>query len=119
MTRQNKLMALIAGTAIALSGNAFAGPQNATPAPAVKQATAAAPAATNMTRGVVKAMDGDKLVIRHKTKSGPKEMTLVMNSVTQREGDLKVGSPVTVHYRTSNKQHVATMVHVRTAKKSR
>ena len=33
-----------------------------------------------------------------------------MNDQTKREGDLKVGEKVTVHYRTENKENVVTMV---------
>jgi hypothetical protein len=105
MTRQNKLMALIAGGALALSGSAFA----QSSAPAAKSVPAAA---ISSTKGVVKSIDANQIVIDRKVRSGPKELTLVMNSDTQKEGDVKVGAEVTVHYRYDNRQDLATAIKV-------
>jgi hypothetical protein len=112
MKRHINILALIAGSAIALTGAGFAQTQ-AAKAPAAKQEKAA----TTTTRGVVKSMDANQIVIERSSKSGPKDITLMMNSDTQKEGDLKVGSPVTVHYRYDNKKDMATSVHVDAAKK--
>jgi hypothetical protein len=60
------------------------------------------------TKGIVKAMDATKLVIR-RSPSGP-DMSFALNPSTQREGNVKVGSTVEVRYRTEANQKVATAV---------
>ncbi len=69
-------------------------------------------AAISSTKGVVKSIDANQIVIDRKVRSGPKEITLVLNSDTQKEGDVKVGAEVTVHYRYDNKQDLATAIKV-------
>ena len=60
------------------------------------------------TKGVVKAMDATKLVIR-RSPSGP-DMSFALNPSTAREGNVTVGSTVEVRYRTEANQKVATAV---------
>jgi len=79
MKRHTNILALIAGSAIALTGAGFAQAQ-ASKAPAAKQEKAA----TSTTRGVVKSMNDKQIVIERSSKSGPKDLTLVMNSDTQK-----------------------------------
>src|SRR5262245_54542361 len=84
----------------------------ALPTADVSQPKAAVSAAANSkqtmhaTKGVVKSIDATKLVIR---RSG-RDMSFAVNPSTQREGNVKVGSPVEVRYRTEANQKVATVV---------
>jgi hypothetical protein len=117
MTRHNKFMALIVGGALTLAGTGYASQAAQSPAaaPAAKQtAKASSKAMTSVTRGTIKSIDDKQIVVERKLKSGTKDMTFAMNSNTQKQGDLKAGEQVVVHYRKDNNQEVATMV--RTAK---
>lgn len=113
MKRHNRLLALIAGSALALAGSGYTQVSAATAqsAPAQKKAAKkAAKSMTSVTRGTIKSINDSQLVVEKKAKKGSKDTTFVLNSETQKQGDLKVGSPVTVHYRLENKQDVATLV---------
>lgn len=83
--------------------------------------TAAKPASTAKVAhlaaaGVVKSIDTSTLVI---TRSGkkPAEMTFTLNSSTQREGAIEVGSAVSVRYLEEGKALVATAVTAQKPKK--
>jgi hypothetical protein len=84
----------------------------ALPTADVSQPTAAVSAAASSkqtmhaTKGVVKSIDATNLVIR---RSG-RDMSFALNPSTQREGNVKVGSPVEVRYRTEANHRVATVV---------
>lgn len=112
MTRHNKIMALIAGGALALAGTGYAAQTaSSSPAPATKQATKSSnKAMTSVTRGKIKSISDNQVVVERKLKSGTKDMTFAINSSTQKQGDLKAGDRVVVHYRKDNNQDVATMV---------
>jgi hypothetical protein len=87
-------------------------------AAAKKEATKAAttkPAATHATRGVVKSVDDNMLVIT-RTGRKPEEMSFTLNASTHREGAVAAGAPVSVRYQESGKTHVATAVTVEQAK---
>jgi hypothetical protein len=71
----------------------------------------AAKATVHATKGVVKFVDTNKLVITRSPQSG-REMTFVLNPSTERVGTMKVGSTVDVRYRTEAEQRVATAVTV-------
>jgi len=114
---QNKLVALVAGTAIALAGTGFASQtKSASPssAPSAKQEAKKADKGgskeMSVTRGTIKSISDTQLVLERKTKAGSKDMTFVLNASTQKQGDLKVGEHAVVHYRTENNQEIATMV---------
>jgi hypothetical protein len=71
--------------------------------------------ATHSTNGTVKSVDASSLVI---TKPGakPQEMTFVLDSSTQKQGTLDVGSMVTVRYKTEGSTMTATAVTAKPAK---
>jgi hypothetical protein len=75
-------------------------------AKAAASTAASSAQAMHATKGVVKSIDATKLVIR---RSG-REMSFALNPSTQREGNVKVGSPVEVRYRTEANHRVATVV---------
>jgi Cu/Ag efflux protein CusF len=78
--------------------------------PVAKHASANA-VATHATRGIVKSVDAQTLVV---TRTGKKhgEITFVLNPSTHREGTLAVGAPVSVRYRQDGKTYVATAISV-------
>jgi hypothetical protein len=80
------------------------------PPPATTR-VATALAATHATTGVVESVDATSLVITRSALTR-KNMAFVLNSATEREGHLAVGSRVEVRYRTDEKQQVATAVRV-------
>ena len=112
MTRHSKFMALIVGGALTLAGTGYASQaQSPAPAPAAKQAAkSSSKAMTSVTRGTIKSVSDSQIVVERKLKSGTKDMTFAMNSSTQKQGDLKAGEQVVVHYRKDNNQQIATMV---------
>jgi hypothetical protein len=67
------------------------------------------------TKGVVRSIDEDKLVIARSLQHG-REMTFLLNPSTERSGEIKVGSTVGVRYHTESDQRVATAVTVEHAK---
>lgn len=64
--------------------------------------------ATHATRGIVKSIDASTLVIMRIAHRG--EMTFAVSPSTRLEGDIIVGSTVSVRYREEGKRHVATAV---------
>jgi len=112
MIRHNKIMALIAGGALALVGTGYAA-QTAPSAPVAKQtAKSSSKAMTSVTRGRIKSISDTQIIVERKLKTGAKDMTFAINSSTQKQGDLKAGERVIVHYRKDNNQEIATMVKV-------
>ena len=77
--------------------------------------TANTKATVHATKGVVKSIDANRLVIK-RTPQGGREMTFVLSPSTERSGDVKVGSTVDVRYRTDAEQRIATAVTVVHAK---
>jgi 3-hydroxymyristoyl/3-hydroxydecanoyl-(acyl carrier protein) dehydratase len=72
--------------------------------------------ATHSTKGVVKAIDADTLVITRSVRHG-KEMTFVLDSSTRREGSVVVGTMVEVRYRTEASRRVAAVVSAQETKR--
>jgi hypothetical protein len=71
--------------------------------------------AVHATKGVVKFVNANKLVITRSPQYGH-EVTFVLNPSTERVGNVKVGSTVDIRYHTEAKQEVATAVTVVHAK---
>ena len=67
--------------------------------------------ARHATKGIVKSVDATTLVITRSPKNG-REMTFVLNSSTERDGNVTVGSTVEVRYRAEAKQRVAMVISV-------
>ena len=99
------VVALSAAPAIA-----FAAKQT-TPAPssAAKHPASKPAVATKSTTGVVKSIDATSLVISHQGKKGAEE-TFTLDPSTQKEGNIQVGTTVSVHYKTEGKSKMATAV---------
>ena len=76
---------------------------------AAKTSTKAAVAASHATTGTVKSMTADTLVVTRPGKKGG-DLTFTLNGSTQKEGNLAVGSKVSVRYREEGKTMVATAV---------
>ena len=70
----------------------------------------AAKAATHQAAGTIKSIAADSLVIVHKVGTKEQETTFVLNADTKKEGDLKVGAKVTVHYKVEGGLNIATIV---------
>ena len=116
MTR-NKIMALIAGGALALAGTGYAAQTTSSTAPAKQVAKNPNKAMTNVTRGKIKSISDNQIVVERKLKTGTKDMTFAINSTTMKQGDLKAGERVVIHYRKDNNQDLATVVRIAKAPK--
>jgi hypothetical protein len=68
---------------------------------------------TTVRNGTVISMNATHMVVacRHKGKTA--QLELELNGVTVRRGEIAVGSPVTVHYRTQNNRNFATSIQLR------
>jgi hypothetical protein len=100
-------------SAVPAVGRAATASEFQTTTAAKRSSTNAAP--THATRGVVKSVDASTLVI---TPTGKQhgEMTFALNSSTHREGNIAVGTPVSVGYHEDGKTNVATAVTVQPSK---
>ena len=101
-------LAMVPATGLALPGAGMS------QAKAAASTAASSTQAMHATKGVVKSIDATKLVIR---RSG-RDMSFALNPATQREGNVTVGSPVEVRYRTEANHRVATVVAAEQAKAS-
>ena len=80
----------------------------------------AKPGTSSMTEtasGTIKLMTESEIVIEKVTNKGTKQVTLAMNSATEKKGNPKVGSVVSVRYRHERDIDVATSVRVEKPKK--
>lgn len=109
--------AFLAGAFSVVPLGAFAAVQAPQQKPAAtKHSSSTASAATHSTRGTVKSMDDNTLVIT-RTSGNHADMTFTLNDSTHREGTIANGSTVSVRYRDDGKMHVATAVHAEPPKK--
>jgi hypothetical protein len=106
---------LVIGAFLVFSAMAFAAAETAGPAAALaSSSTAEVP--TYTARGDIKFVDSSTLVIQQISPYSGKNMTFVLSPSTEREGDLKVGSTVTVRYQNEPDHRIATVVEVDHAK---
>jgi hypothetical protein len=96
--------ALIIAVVVALSASAFAAKKDG------------ASTAKKVAVGTIASIDANQVVINKKVKGKDQPMTYKLDSSTQKTGNLAVGSPVTIQYRTDNNQMVATSVRERSTK---
>ena len=104
--RKMRTAAIVLGALLAVPMTGFAAPAGvpgqtkATASKSVKPAkSATATAATHSTRGVVKSVDANSLVIERGKGKNKKEMTFALDATTRRAGDINVGSTVAVRYK--------------------
>ena len=105
---------LLTGTAVGFASQTPAPAPSAKSSGAKKESKPSAPA-THATSGVVKTINDSSLVISKSATKGP-ETTFVVNSSTQKEGNVAVGSMVDVRYTSDGKTKTATAVTVHEAK---
>jgi hypothetical protein len=68
-------------------------------------------AVNSVSRGTITSIDNQRLMMSRKKKDGKTEaVTFMLNSQTERKGDLKPGSKISVHYKNENNQLIATAV---------
>jgi len=104
--------AVLAGALAVLPVVTFAAPPGGGKTPSTH---ASSTSGTHATHGVVKSVDDSTLVITRTGKTHG-EMTLTVNSSTHREGEVGVGSPVSVRYRQEGKSYIATAISVQPPK---
>jgi Domain of unknown function (DUF5666) len=101
MTSKLRRVAFVAGVIAMLSISAFAGKKTST-----KQHVAV---------GTITSIDANQVVVNEKVKGKEQPMTFQLNSSTQKSGNLKDGTVVTVEYHSESNQNVATAVRERSA----
>lgn len=99
-----------------LSLSALAMAAAETIAPVEVFASAASSVPTHVARGAVEFVDASTLVIQQTSPYAGRSMTFILRPSTEREGDLKIGSAVTVRYENEPDHRVATLVEVDHAK---
>ena len=108
--------AFLAGALSAIPLAAFAAAQTPEQKPAATKHTSSSTAATHSTRGTVKSVDDNTLVIT-RASGNHADMTFALNGSTHREGTIANGTAVSVRYRDEGKMHVATAVQAEPPKK--
>jgi hypothetical protein len=103
---------LVLGAFLSLSAITFAAAE--TTASAASSANSSLQIYT--AKGLVQFVDSSTLVIHQVSPYSGKNMTFVMRPSTERDGDLKVGSTVTVQYENEPDHRIATVVEVEHAK---
>lgn len=66
--------------------------------------------ASHFTQGTIASIDANQVVVSHKVRGKAQQDTFMLNSQTQRNGNLAAGSRVSIQYRDDNNQKIATMV---------
>jgi hypothetical protein len=110
--RHTILAVLLLGAVTASSAWA-ATPQTASTSKSSTKAAKSTSTASHSVSGVIKSIDATSMTLSRK-KGG--DLTLALNSSTDRQGQLAVGSQVSVHYREDGGSHVATAVVAQAAK---
>ncbi|HEX5107486.1 MAG TPA: DUF5666 domain-containing protein [Vicinamibacterales bacterium] len=110
--RHTILAVLLLGAVTASSAWAAA-PQTASTAKSSTKAAKSASTASHSVSGVIKSIDATSMTLSRK-KGG--DLTFALNPSTDRQGQLAVGSQVSVHYREDGSSHVATAVVAQAAK---
>jgi hypothetical protein len=94
------LGAILAVPMMGLAAPAAVPAQTKATAPkSLKPAKKATSAANHSTRGVVKSIDSNSLVIERGAGKKKKELTFALDATTRRAGDITVGSTVAVRYK--------------------
>jgi hypothetical protein len=98
----------VLGAFLSLSAMASAAAETTAPAAALANSLPEVRTA----KGFVKFVDASTLVIHQSSPYAGKNMTFVLRPSTEREGDLRVGSSVTVRYENEPDHRIATVVEV-------
>ena len=101
--------------AVLLAGWLLMAQAPAAPAKPPAPRAAASQLATHATKGVVKAISANAIVITRRAAGKRMDTSFVINSGTQRVGAPEAGSTVEIRYRTDGRQKVATAVSVEAA----
>ena len=100
--RKMRIAAIVLGVALAVPMAGLAAPvpgqTKATAPKALKPAQTTTSAASRSTRGVVKSIDSNSLVIEPGGKKKT-QITFALDATTHRAGDINVGSTVAVRYK--------------------
>jgi hypothetical protein len=112
MQFQLKRLALIGGLAVTLCAAILAGQTNTKASknpPASPQAKTPQPA-THFTQGTIASIEANRMVISNKVRGKTAQVSFVMDSQTQRSGNLAAGTRVSVQYREVSSQKIAAAV---------
>ena len=112
MQFQFKRFAFIGSVAVTLCAAAFGGQTNSKAnknPPASPQAKTPQPA-THFTQGTIDSIEANRLVISRKVRGKTAQVSFVMDSQTQRSGNLAAGIRVSVQYREASSQKIAAAV---------
>src|SRR5262245_26121486 len=100
MTSRLGTFACVAALVVTLSGSAFAGKKTPTKRVAV---------------GTITSIDANQVVVNERVKGKDQPMTFRLDPSTQKTGNLKNGTLVTIQYHSENNQNIANSVRERTA----
>jgi hypothetical protein len=107
-----KRFALIGGLTVTLCAAILGGQTKvkASPnSPASPQAKTSQPA-THFTQGTIASIEANRMLISRKVRGKTVQVSFVMDSQTQRSGNLAAGNRVSVQYREASSQKIAAAV---------
>ena len=111
MSVEFKRLAFVAAASVALCAAVLGGSQIKVKShpPADPQAKTLQPA-THFTQGTIASISANQMVIAKKVRGKAKQASFMLNSQTQRNGNLAAGTRVSVQYREEKGQKVAAAV---------
>ena len=98
MTSKLGTFAFIVGLVVTLSITAFAGKKTS---------------AKHLAVGTITSIDANQVVVNEKVKGKEQPVTFRLDPSTQKSGNLKTGTLVTIQYRTESNQNIATSIRER------
>jgi hypothetical protein len=105
-------MALLAGLTVTLCAVVVAGQKSTKTIPnppASPQAKTSQPA-THFTQGTITSIEANRMVLTRKIRGKTEQTAFVMDSQTQRSGNLAAGAHVSIQYREAGNQKIAAAV---------
>ena len=114
MKIRKSMIGAATGVLLTVSGMAVvsASPQKRPSAAATTQALpkSQSKSVAGVSRGTITSINSDRLVLSRRNNGKQEELTFMLNSKTERKGELASGAEVNVNYRTENNQMVATAI---------
>ena len=107
--RKMRTAAIVLGAILAVPAVGFpaANPVRGQAKAATARSTSAV--ASHLTRGVVKSIDSNSLVIEQGAGKSKKDLTFALDATTRREGDINVGSTVAVRYKSEGSKKLMAL----------
>jgi hypothetical protein len=103
-------LASIAGLTVTLCAMVAAGQKSTKENPPASPQAKTSQPATHFTQGTITSIEANRMVITRKIRGKTEQTAFVMDSQTQRSGNLAAGARVSIQYREAGNQKIAAAV---------